>query len=167
MSTRAPARSEQSKQQPINLSSLPREEAIERARVAGRQILADNDAVSTVAMDLWTGWMNANVPNACGQSEEEFGELVNSMMSDFLKGLTDGVKRFAADAHTLNRVGEFLSMESALAWKIRNVLAFMEAALDDDTQDSLPIRCTIADLSAEQGKLATNLMDLVWRASHA
>lgn len=160
------ARREQSNQQPLNLASLPREEAIERAHAAGRAILADSDAISAVFMNLWTDWMNANVPQSCGQSEEEFGDLVNSMMDGFSNGLTEGVKHFAEDARTMERVERDLCDHSRWAWKVYNVLAFMSEAIDDDRQGELPVRCTVVDLRQDVEKLATDLMDLVWNARH-
>lgn len=162
---KSPAHPEQSKQQPINLASLPLEEAIERARVAGREILADSDAISAVFLNLWTDWMNANVPQSCGQSEEEFGDLVNSMMNEFEVGMNEFI-RAAANVRTLNRIEELILQASRKAWKVHNMLAFMADALPDDTQESLPVRCTTADLRFDMNELATDLMDLVWRARH-
>ncbi|ASW00158.1 hypothetical protein [Paraburkholderia aromaticivorans] len=160
------ARPEQSKQQPINLASLPLDEALQRAYVAGEKILIDTDAIAAVSQDLWTNWMNANVPNACGQSEDEYGALLNLMMTHFFHGLTEGVKRIAEDARTMERVERDLSDHSRWAWKVYNVLAFMSEAIDDDRQGELPVRCTVVDLRQDVEKLATDLMDLVWRARH-
>ncbi|CAB3782160.1 hypothetical protein [Paraburkholderia fynbosensis] len=161
------ARPEQSKQSLINIASLPREEAIECARDAGREILADSAAVQAVADTLWMNWVNVNVPVAVGQTDDEFGELVDVMGNKFFEGLTEGVKRFAEDTRTLARVDEFLCDESRFAWKIHNVLAFMRAALDEDPADGLPVKCTVTDLDIDVEKLATNLMDLVHKARHA
>ncbi|PRY07044.1 hypothetical protein [Paraburkholderia sp. BL25I1N1] len=167
MPSKAPARPEQSNEPLVNLASLPREDALERARVAGREILGHENALQAVSDALWMNWINVNMPVAVGQTDDEFGELVDAMGDQFFDGLAESVKRFAADTRTLDRISEFLIKESGLAWKIHNMLAFMEAALDDDTQGSLPIRCAVADLRVDQDRLATALMDLVWRASHA
>ncbi|MFM0724822.1 hypothetical protein PQQ53_14155 [Paraburkholderia strydomiana] len=166
MTAKASARPEQSQQPLINLAALPREDAIERARVAGREILADDAAVQAVADTLWMNWVNANVPVAVGQTDDEFGELVDVMGNKFFEGLNEGVKRFAEDTRTLARVDEFLCDESRFAWKIHNVLAFMRAALDEDPVDGLPVKCTVTDLNIDVEKLATSLMDLVHKARH-
>lgn len=160
------ARPEQTKNTPVNLASLPLDEALQRAYVAGEKILIDKDAIAAVSQDLWTNWMIANVPNACGQSDDEYGDLVNSMMNHFFHGLTEGVKRFAEDARTMERVERDLGDHSRWAWKVYNVLAFMSEAIDDDRQGELPVRCTVVDLRQDVEKLATDLMDLVWRARH-
>ncbi|VVD29963.1 ubiquitin carboxyl-terminal hydrolase [Paraburkholderia dioscoreae] len=160
------ARPEQSKQQPVNLASLPLDEALQRAYVAGEKILIDSDAIAAVSQDLWTNWMNANVPNACGQSEDEYGALLNLMMNHFFHGLTEGVKRFAEDARTMERVERDLCDHSRWAWKVYNVLAFMSEAISDDRAGELPVRCTVVDLRLDVEKLATDLMDLVRNARH-
>lgn len=157
------ARPEQSKALPVNLASLPRDEAIERARAAGRAILGDRDAISAVFINLWTDWMNANIPKACGQSDDEFGELIGEMMDKFEVGVEEFI-RTAADVRTLNRIEELICRVSGQAWKIHNVLAFMAEALPDDTQENLPVRCTVADLRFDMNELATGLMDLVRNA---
>ncbi|WP_175772606.1 hypothetical protein [Paraburkholderia phenazinium] len=87
-----PARSEQSTQSPVNLASLPRDEALERARAAGRGILVDDTAVSAVFLSLWTDWMNANIPKACGQSDDDFSELVNAVMEEFEFGVNEFIR---------------------------------------------------------------------------
>lgn len=166
MPSKASARSEQSKQPQINLASLPRDEALERARAAGRGILVDSDAVSAVFLDVWTNWMNANVPKACGQSEDEFGDLVNSMMSEFEAGINAFVGSATVADLALERVEACLQVDSRFAWKIYNVLAWMVEALPDDASDALPMRCTVVDLRQDVEKLVTSLMDLSDRARH-
>lgn len=160
------ARPEQIENTPVNLASLPLVEALERAHDAGRKILIDSDAIAAVSQDLWTNWMNANVPIACGQSEDEYGALINSMMNHFFHGLAEGVKRFAEDARTIERVEIDLCDHSRRAFKIYNVLAFMSEAIGDDKQGELPVRCTVVDLRQDVEKLATDLMDLAWNARH-
>jgi hypothetical protein len=157
-------RSEQSKQPLVNLASLPREEAIEHARAAGREILGSSEAIQSVADTLWMNWVNANAPVALGQTDEEFDKLIDAMGNEFFEGLTEGVGRFTQNMHALPKIEEFLCDESRLAWKIHNILAFMRVALDEDTTDGLPVKCTVTDLSIDMEKLATNLMDLAWRA---
>jgi len=164
MSNKASARSEQSKQSAINLASLPREEAIERARVAGRGILVDDTAVSAVFLSLWIDWMNANIPNACGQSEDEFGELVNSMMNEFELGVNEFIASVTAN-RTLERVEGRLNDNSSLAWQVHDVLAFVVEALPEDMDNELPTRCTLTRLREDMKKLASSLMDFVSEAS--
>ncbi|MEM5315550.1 hypothetical protein [Paraburkholderia sp. JHI869] len=116
MSSKVPARSEQEDStplgdaflptfpqiplnghQPTNLASLPREEALGRARVAGHEILGDPNALQGVSEQLWLNWMTANIPVAVGQSDEEFGDLVDAMYDEFLEGLSEGVENFASN----------------------------------------------------------------------
>jgi hypothetical protein len=49
---------------------------------------------------------------------------------------------------------------SMTAWNITNILSFMAAAIEDDTPESLPIRCTIINLHEMSTELAENLMNL-------
>jgi len=163
MSSKAPARPEQSKQSPINLASLPREEAIDRARVAGRGILVDNTAVSTVFLSLWTDWMNANIPKACGQSDDDFGELVSAVMDAFEAGFYKFVSSASIDP-VLERVESLLQEHSSRAWRVHNTLAFMVESLPDDKLDGLPVRCTLVELREDVEKLAASLMDLTHEA---
>lgn len=79
-----------------NLASLPRHEALAAARNAGRAVLADSKAVSSVCLTLWTEWMQANVPKACGQSDDEFGQLVSEMMDEFDLGLDEFIDAAAS-----------------------------------------------------------------------
>jgi hypothetical protein len=75
-----------------NLASLPRHEALAAARNAGRAVLADSKAVSSVCLTLWTEWMQANIPRACGQSDDEFGQLLSDMMEEFDVGLDEFIE---------------------------------------------------------------------------
>jgi len=75
-----------------NLASLPKHIALATARAAGRSILADEKAIEPVVLDLWTSWMNANIPRACGQSDEEFGKLVEAAMAEFHLGVDEFVE---------------------------------------------------------------------------
>ncbi|AXF07289.1 hypothetical protein CUJ91_04665 [Paraburkholderia graminis] len=159
MSSTASVRSEQSKQPLVNLASLPRDEALDRAHAAGRGILLDSDAVSEVLLSLWTGWMNENIPNACSQSEEEFGQLLDSMMRQFEAGVREFVAS-ASDRASLERFGKVLEQKSRATWKVHNVVAFMVEALPDDAAGALPTRCTLVDVRDEMEQLAMSLRDL-------
>lgn len=46
---------------------------------------------------------------------------------------------------------------SERVWSIYNVLAFMVEAIDDDTPDGLPVRCTLSDLRVSAEQLAADL----------
>ena len=72
-----------------NLASLPRDEALAAARDAGRAVLTDSKAVSSVFLTLWTEWMQENIPRACGQSDDEFGQLLSDMMKSFDLGMDE------------------------------------------------------------------------------
>jgi hypothetical protein len=163
MSKNPSARPEQSKQSPVNLASLRREEAIERAHVAGRGILVDNTAVSTVFLSLWTDWMNANIPKACGQSDDDFGELVSAVMDAFETGFYKFVGSASIDP-VLERIESLLQEHSSRAWRVHNTLAFMVVALPDDESAGLPVRCTLVELREDMEKLAASLMDLTHEA---
>jgi hypothetical protein len=76
----------------INLAALPKHEALDRARAAGRGVLADRKAVSAVCLTLWTDWMAANIPHACGQSNDEFGDLLSAMMDEFDFGIDEFIE---------------------------------------------------------------------------
>ncbi|NPT36226.1 hypothetical protein [Paraburkholderia xenovorans] len=41
---------------------------------------------------LWTDWINANMPVACGQSDDEFGALVDAMMEEFNIGMDESIE---------------------------------------------------------------------------
>lgn len=172
MPTNVSARSEQSKQPAVNLASLPREEAMQRARVAGREILGDIHAIQGVSDTLWLNWINVNAPVAIGQTDAEFGELIEAMGEEFSQGLSEGVARFQAvqsdsSVHrTLERAEKLLVQKSHSAWKIYNIIAFMVEALPEDAADALPTRCTLADVRGDIEELATSLMDLIRGARH-
>ncbi|MDR7006065.1 hypothetical protein [Paraburkholderia strydomiana] len=143
----------------VNLASIPRDEAMRRAHAAGRTILLDSAAVAEVLPSLWTGWMNANVPTACGQSEDEFGVLVDSMMGQFEAGVGEFLASPSGDS-TRERLANLLAQKFRLAWKIFNVVAFMVEALPDDAAGALPTRCTLVDVRDETEQLAVSLRDL-------
>lgn len=157
---------------PVNLASVPREEAIKRARIAGREILGNAEAIQAIADTLWMNWININAPVAVGQTDDQFGALVDDLSTEFFDGMSEGVVRFRSidvetnDNRTLERINDFLARDSRELWGIHNVLAFMVAALPDDTVDELPTRCTLIDLCKSTNSLATSLMDLVSKARH-
>lgn len=72
----------------------------------------------------------------------------------------------ANPADTLDRVKVMLDEQSAAAWQVFNVLAFMAEALPDDMADALPVRQTLFNLRDRQETLATNLGDLVSNAEY-
>lgn len=164
---------EEHTQTPVNLASLPREEALKLARIGGREILCDGSALQPVADTIWLGWANANVPLAVGQSDEEFGELVDAMCDEFFAGMSEGCEQFQSirppqDSElALSRVEGFLVKESAFAWKLHNVLSFMVEAVPHDKPDGLPVQCMLADLRRDMDQLATSLQDLVHHARYA
>jgi len=153
MQLKASDRSEKTEQPFVNLASLLHNIAI------------DSSAVSAVFPDLWANWMNSNVPNACGQSEDEFGELVNSMMGEFEAGVNESIESKFGDPLTM-QIEHFLSLSSSRAWRIYTMLAFMVRALPEDRADAMPIHCTLVALRNDIENLAQCLMDLEWRARH-
>lgn len=48
---------------------------------------------------------------------------------------------------------------SSRAWAIHNVLAFMAASVDTDTEDGLPVQCTLIEMREALSSLATDLAD--------
>jgi hypothetical protein len=46
-------------------------------------VLSDADAMSKVWSALWEHWMLANIPRACGQSDDDFDELLNAVRTEF------------------------------------------------------------------------------------
>ncbi|WP_155257356.1 MULTISPECIES: hypothetical protein [Burkholderia] len=158
---------------PVNLASLPRKEALKCARIAGRQILGDGDALQPVADTIWIEWLNANAPIAVGQSDNEFGELIDAMGNEFFAGMAEGCELFQSIGQpqdgdrALGRAEGFLVKESALAWKLHNVLAFMVEAVPSDAPDGLPVQCMLADLRNDMDELATRLQGLAHRTRDA
>lgn len=158
---------------PVNLASLPRKEALKRARIAGRQILGDGDALQPVADTIWIEWLNANAPIAVGQSDDEFGELIDAMGNEFFAGMAEGNEQFQAISQPQDsdrapsRADGFLVKETALAWKLHNVLTFMVEAVPSDEPDGLPVQCMLADLRKDMDQLATSLQGLAHRTRYA
>lgn len=97
-----------------NLASLPRNEAIAKARAAGRSILANGNAVSPVFLTLWTEWMSANIPKACGQTDDEFGYLLGDMMDAFNTGMDEFIESAASTITPPTPIDGRLAAEGAL-----------------------------------------------------
>ncbi|GLU32557.1 hypothetical protein WKR88_17905 [Trinickia caryophylli] len=147
----------------VNLASLPKEEAIAQVFNLARDVFRQKDVFDEVWEETRSAFINKHLPKACGQSDEEFGELTEAACDAFDAGFE---KAFSdvQPAATLDRVSDMLNDESAAAWQVFNVLAFMVEAVADDTPDGLPIRCTLVNLREQVEKLATNLMGLVHNA---
>jgi len=151
----------------VNLASLPKDEALLRARAAGSSIFGDEGAISAVYTDMLKHWIDANMPCAVGQTDEEFGELLLEVEKEFEAGVDKAIEQARYDVQpvaALDLVTDMLNDKSAAAWQVFNVLAFMVEAVSDDTPDGLPIRCTLVNLREQVETLATNLMDLVYKA---
>jgi len=102
-----------------------------------------------------------------GLPDDEFNELAEKCMEEFQAGVDEAMQQARCDvqpADALDRVADMLNDESAAAWQIFNVLAFMAEAIPDDYRDGLPVKCTLINLREGVEKLATNLMDLVHNA---
>jgi hypothetical protein len=119
---------------PLNVASLPKHEALSLARDAGRGVLADSEAVSSVCLPLWIHWMNANIPTACGQSDDEFGELIAAMMEQFEFGVDEFVES-ASSAHEEPAAPSPLEGELAAegALLLVNAIKWMNNAAQDDS----------------------------------
>lgn len=80
-----------SKREPVlsPFATIPVEKAVLAARDAGRAALLDQLLVRPVASDMWENWMKTNVPCSAGESDEDFGARVDSMMDAFLEGIDE------------------------------------------------------------------------------
>lgn len=154
----------------LNLASLPREEALRRARIAGRAFLEDSEALREGFREIGEEWLNANMPIADGQTDDEFGELGDALEAEFTRALLSGLQ--ASRAHSgndvsfkfpesaSNRVDTLLNAEAVSAWKIHDTLAFMIEALPADKPGGLPLQCLLMHLHTDMNKLASNLGSL-------
>jgi hypothetical protein len=150
---------------PVNIAGLSLTEALTRARRGGRAIFTNEDAVAPVFNDLWLSWSNANMPK--GLPDDEFSELAEKCIEEFQAGVDEAIQQARYDVQpvaALDLVTDMLNDESAAAWQLFNVLAFMAEAIPDDDRDGLPVKCTLINLREGVEKLATNLMDLVHNA---
>jgi hypothetical protein len=155
--------------EPINLASLPKPDALALARAGGRAILADEDAVSHVYTDLMSYWLGRNLPKAIGQSDDEFGDLVNEVEKEFSAGVDEVVKAAREDEkrkQVIERIDDLLTDQTAIAFKMQGLLQFMVEALPDDGRDELPVKCTLMHLRDDMMQLAEKLADLVCEAEH-
>ncbi|WP_185733505.1 hypothetical protein [Burkholderia sp. Bp8998] len=84
----------------VNLATLPEHETLARARVGGRAIFGDEAAVSACYHDLLRHWTDKNIPNAVGQSDDEFGDLLGKVCDEFEAGVDEAIK--AAQAESLS-----------------------------------------------------------------
>lgn len=82
----------------VNLASLPREEMLSAARDSARSVFADEDVISAIVLDLRTAWINKNLPRACGQTDEEFGVLVDLACEEFDAGIDEAIAAAKASA---------------------------------------------------------------------
>ena len=85
---------------PINLASLPREQMLLAARFAARSVFADEEVISAVAPDLREAWFAKHMPRACGQTDEEFGKLVELVCDEFDVGINDAIAMAKTSATT-------------------------------------------------------------------
>jgi hypothetical protein len=152
---------------PVNLASLPKDDALALARVGGRAIFGDDDAVSHVYTDLMSHWIGINLPQAVDQSDDEFGDLVEQIEKEFNSGVVEAVSAAREDGKSkevIKRIDKLVTDQSILAFKLQGLVQFMVEALPDDRQDELPVRCTLVHLRDDMMQLGENLMDLVHEA---
>ena len=154
---------------PVNLASLPKDDALALARAGGRAIFSDDDAVSHVYSGLMSHWIGINLPKAVGQSDDEFGDLVEQVEKEFNAGVDEAVSAAREDEkrkQVIERIDDLLTDQTALAFKMQGLLQFMVEALPDDGRDELPVKCTLTHLRDDMMQLAEKLADLVCEAEH-
>jgi hypothetical protein len=168
--TRKPAKARKA-QIPINLASLPREEALRCARIAGRAFLDDPEALQAVIDEIAMKWVDDNMSSADGQADGEFANLGDALEAEFSGALLAGLQKpqahpgdMSSSDPLLERLDKLLGQKSVLAWKLHNVLAFMVEALPTDTEDGLPTQCMLVELRCDMDQLASGLQDLMWSA---
>jgi hypothetical protein len=142
-----------------NLAALPRHEAIAAARNAGRGVLTDGDAVSSAFMTLWIEWMNANIPNACGQTDDEFGDLIDDMMKEFETGISEFVDSAASAAATPAPIDGELAAEGALL--LVNAIKW----LNDEAQDDKGVAAFQTILDVVLPELGARIETARWAVS--
>ncbi|RAS38304.1 hypothetical protein [Paraburkholderia bryophila] len=153
----------------VNLASLTKDEALALARAGGRAILGDVHAVTHVYHDLMSHWLARSMPQAVGQSDDEFGDLVEAVEREFNAGAAEAVSAAREDEkrkQVIERIDDLLTDQTAIAFKMQGLLQFMVEALPDDSQGRLPVKCTLTHLRDDMMQLAENLMDLVREAEH-
>lgn len=153
-------------QTPINLASLQKKEALQHARIAGQSFLDDSEALQPFIGEMAMKWVDANMPIADGQTDDQFSELGDALEAEFSRALSAGLQKsrahpgYANSDPLLKRLDKLLGEKARAAWKLHNVLAFMVNALPEDTPDGLPTRCTVIDLRRDMDHLASSLSDL-------
>jgi hypothetical protein len=127
----------------INLAALPEREALTRARASGRAIFSDEAAVSAVYHGLLRHWTDKNIPNAAGQSDDEFDNLLSKVEGEFEAGVDEAIK--AARAESLSTpnlyegemaTGDALLIVRALQW-LHNSVHVDTAREDIDSYQTL------------------------------
>ncbi|WNC88821.1 hypothetical protein RI103_14050 [Paraburkholderia sp. FT54] len=154
---------------PVNLASLPKDEALVLSRVDGRAIFGDVDAVTHVYSELMSHWLSKRMPRAVGQSDEEFGDLVEEVEKEFNAGVDEAVSAVREDGKSrevIKRIDDLVTARSMFAFRIQAVVAFMVEALPDDAADQLPVKFTLTGLRDDLHQLGENLLDLVHEAEH-
>jgi hypothetical protein len=154
---------------PVNLASLPKDDALALARAGGRAIFGDMDAVTHIYTELMQYWIGRNIPQAVGQSDDDFGDLVSEVEEAFNSGVDEAVSAAHAGSKSqtiLDRVDTLLTDQSVLAFKHQGLVAFMVEALPDDVRDELPVKFTLTHLRDDMMQLAEKLADLVFEAKY-
>lgn len=161
MPSKVSARPEQSKSLPVNLAALHHEDALQHAYDAGRKFFLNERLMQCVAEDIWGHWRDENVPEAAGQTKDEFGKLLSEMMTRFQEGMSRGIEDARVADSVVESIDSTLDDMSSAVWDVYNVLTFMVKAMDDDTLDGLPVRCTLMKLRGDTERIASVLMDAV------
>jgi hypothetical protein len=125
----------------VNLASLPKEEALQRARAAGSSIFGDEAAISAVYADMLKHWIDANMPCAVGQTDEEFIELLLEVEKEFEAGVDKAIERARQPdlQITTNRGGRrvFSNLREVREFSVEVArdVAMLTAVLQDSTSD--------------------------------
>lgn len=81
---------------PINLVTLPRVDAINKAREIGRRVLADPSVFQVIWPELAGHFGIYNVPWAPdGMDDDEFREVVRVLTREFRAGLQEAISHIA------------------------------------------------------------------------
>jgi hypothetical protein len=125
----------------VNLASLPKEEALQCARAAGSSIFGDEGVISAVYTDMLKHWIDANMPCAVGQTDEEFGELLLEVEKEFEAGVDKAIQRARQPdlQITTNRGGRrvFSDLREVREFSVEVArdVAMLTAVLQDSTSD--------------------------------
>jgi hypothetical protein len=101
---------------PVNLASLPKDEALVLARAGGRSIFGDIKAVTHIYSDLMSYWIGRSLPKAVGQSDEEFGDLVEEVEKEFNAGVDEAVGAASEDGKSRVVQLFFCKNDQAIPW---------------------------------------------------